>query len=101
MDIEKILEAQKILDEEVKKLLIDYRDGKIEKVISYNKDVLLSCSYRHLRDLMKEVGFKTLDDTDFNGWERDYWETYSYNGELHTLYGTMADGSFELYPKED
>lgn len=101
MQKEKILEAQKLLDEEIKALLISYRDGEVKTICSKNEGISLVGTYDHLRDLMEDVGFNTLDDTEFNGWQGDYWETYEYNGKKHSLFGTMATGYFELSPFEE
>lgn len=101
MKAKEINDIYKKIDDEIKKLLIKVRDGKETEIYSYYTDendekVNLYASYSHLSDLMESVGFESLDDTDFNGWQNDYWETYKYKGKKYYLSGTMAYSTFEL-----
>lgn len=101
MKAKEINDIYKKIDDEIKSLLIKVRDGKETEITSCytdenDEEVKLYASYSHLSDLMEAVGFKSLDDTDFNGWQNDYWETYEYNDKKYYLSGSMAYSTFEL-----
>lgn len=89
---EKIQIYQTNIETLTKQLLTDFRDEKIKNIDS--KDYNIKMDYRTLQRLLEEIGFVTMDDTSFNGWENDYWETYTYKNRQIHVFGTMADGRF-------
>jgi hypothetical protein len=69
-------------------------EGKQERYSTY-------LSLSDMQDVLLELGCESLEDFEDNGWQWDFWETYSYLDKYFVLSGSGNRGYASLRPKED
>jgi hypothetical protein len=47
--------------------------------------------------VMEELGFTDNDDYDLNGWDCEFWKSYSKNGLKLTFNGSLYYGQFKVW----
>lgn len=81
---------KKLLDEGIPKILEDDE-------LQFSSDI----PYGVLKQYLESIGFEDNDELETNGWQVDYWNTFSKEDITLSVSGSMYYGNVNINQKED